>query len=80
MDDLFYGFGNILYASSEEKKAELFKLFFEVTLPNWCEKIQKRFVDSGKKFLINDTMTVADFSICAFASGTFKNELFPMKE
>jgi glutathione S-transferase len=54
------------------------KTFFGENLKLWCDKMQKRFVDGKKKFLVGDKMSLADVFIAAFVFSNFYNDANPL--
>ena len=74
-EDVFQAYYKAAFASSEEAKAEGFKNYYENALPNWFKVLEKRIKDNGsKKYIAGEKISIADFSLGAWAYNTYLNE------
>lgn len=66
---------------SEEEKKELFKAFYEGAFTKWVAVINKRVSENtNHKYIVGETLTIADFSLAAIAYSTFYNDANPSKD
>ena len=62
-------------------KPELFKTFFGSTVPAWLAVMSKRLqANSSKTFIAGDKITIADFSLAAWAYTIYLNDLSEYKD
>ena len=73
--DLYTSMYKFAFEADAEKKKVAAEAFFTTTFPQFCEIIEKRLnANSSQKFIVNDRITIADFSLGAFAYSTIFNE------
>ena len=64
-------------ATEEVKKQELLKTYIEVNLSRYLKVMQSRLLkNSNQKYLVNDTLTIADFDSAHIAKDYILNESF----
>ena len=74
-EDVVQAYYKAAYNPSEEAKAEGLKNFYATTLPNWFKVLDKRIqANAPHKYIVGDKITIADFSLGAWANGTYLND------
>ena len=80
LNDVSAAFYKAAFAD-EASKPELFKAFFGNTLPAWLNVLDKRLhSNSSKKYIVGNKITIADFSLAAWAYSTYLNEKSEAKD
>ena len=80
-EDVTQAYYKAAYAPTEEAKTEGLKTFYGTTLPNWFKILDKRIqANAPHKYIVGDKITIADFSLGAWANGTYLNDANPNKE
>ncbi len=87
IDSTIDSLGDVLNAfykaafGDEASKPELFKVFFGTTVPAWLNILAKRLAsNSSKKFIVGDSITIADFALAAWAYTIYINDLSQAKD
>ena len=76
--DAFNAIAKTLFMSDEERPAETEKIRDGV-LRNFLTICEKQLDRSGKKFLVSDDLTIADFCLASFIFNILKNDIGPFK-
>ena len=80
-EDVVQAYYKHAFNPNEEAKNEGLKNFYANVLPGWFKVLDKRIqANAPHKYIVGDKITIADFSLGAWANSTYLNEASASKE
>ena len=80
-NELFGGYAKVAFFTQPEEQPDALENFKEGPLRMFLTICEKMLESNGlSKYIIGDTMTIADFAMCALLFNCLKNQMGPFKD